>query len=301
MQSQLRFLLLLALAALSPVRAEDKPHRIRLEREEHPSQKTTVTASGSFSQSYRLAETRLPERKAAVKLSGKLVGVREVLELNTRKKAASFKFTVCRMTLQKDDGPETKPLPPGTEIIAQPGHDGTPPFLVDGKQPARDTVTLLHILFDSPGDKPPELTEDQGLGTDQPRQPGSEWAVDIAKFLKSTQQDPDFQVDQAASAGKAAFPQIETVKGVECCRVQADLSFKIAKMQGAEAHPDAKNASLAVSLHILVPEDPALPVFKRTLKSHLRFVGTRPGADGELALLNFDVATERTVESRPLK
>jgi len=235
------------------------------------------------------------------KISGKLSGVLEVVETNARKKTTKFKFVVDKMTLQKDDEAESTPLAAGTEILVQRGKDGKIGGLVMGKEVDEDIVKLLDLFFELPKDKEPAIHTDEAFGTDQPHKPGSEWALDIAKVIKSMPEDMPFEVDVDGSSGKMAFPEVKTVDGTECSSVQAKMLLKVKAMKDMAPGMKITKAAVDLSMKGLLPTDPALPDFGGTMKMDFNFVGTMATPDGNSAVFKVKAAREKTGDIRPLK
>ena len=294
-------LLLLALVFASPARAEDKTYRIKLDREDQKGAKTKEVLSGSSSQGMTVSVDDKVVNEKTEKLAGKLSAVREVLEVNEHHKATKLKFTIDKLVLQKDDEAASTPLASGAELLVQRDKDGKISGLVNDKEVDEDVAKLLDILVDLPKDKEPEMKADEAFGTDQARKPGSAWALDIGKVFKSMAGEMPFEVDAEASNGKMAFPEVKTVDGVECCRVQADIAFKVKIMKDMPAEMKTKNAAVSVSVQSLEPVDSALPAFGGTMKLNVDFAGSMTTPEGTAALIKIKVVREKTGDIRPVK
>ncbi|MBP7949190.1 MAG: hypothetical protein KA004_05995 [Verrucomicrobiales bacterium] len=289
----------LVLAALPTSRAEEKTYTVKLEREDHKGQKTKekITASNAQAQTVTVGGKVVQEQNET--LSGTLTGVREVLEINEKKKATKFKFAVEKLTVKKGEEDAQELLSGGTVMVVQRKKDGQMSFTVEGEEADEDTKKVLDIMFELPKEKEPEVGDDEAFGTNEPRKPGTEWDLDMEKLLKSMPEDMPFQVDVAGSSGKMNFAGVKEVDGTECCQMKADVKLKVKGMKGMPAEMKSTKAGVRLTIDGLLPTDNALPEFASTMTMNLEFAGSITGPDGNPALIKVKVDTKKSSETRP--
>jgi len=137
--------------------------------------------------------------------------------------------------------------------------------------------------------------------TDQPRKPGSQWALDIDKVLKAKNEDMAFEVDAAASSGKMAFQGVETVDGIISCRTRMDIALKAKSLKAAPPETKITRADWFVSVEDLLPLDPAIPGYQGSMKMKFDCELSIPWSNGKSAVVTIKSAREKNGRSRPVK
>ena len=138
------------------------------------------------------------------------------------------------------------------------------------------------------------MDEDAVFGSREARTPGSEWSVHVKPLIESMPEDMPFTLREEQVQGKVKFTGVETVDGVESCRVKMGVTMKPASIKGMPAGFKLSSVNIKISGEKLAPVDHSLPIPADKMDQQMEFSGVIPTPAGMVSMKVF----HRTVKDR---
>jgi hypothetical protein len=279
---------------------DGKKYQLKLDRPDKAGDKSQEVFSATLEKSQRITQgdTTLKEEVSDVKME--LSGEQEVLEVSAQGKVKKLSFKVEKFTLKEEENPVQEPFKPGTVITGTGGEDGKEKFEADGKEIKGRAAEALSEVLSMNGARKKQIDEDAAFGTKEPRAVGSEWDVDAKAFLESMPDDMPLVLKPESVRGKAKFPAVKTINGVECCQFQMSVTMKPESIKGMPPGFKLETVNIKVGGEQMVPVDGALQVPAEKMDQQMEFSGSIPSPAGAVKIAVFNrTVKERT--SKPVK
>ena len=266
-------------------------HQIKLTRPLEVGQKLRVRSDGSFKVTITATTGKQPKELKTVSFTVNFDSVAEILKVDEHGRPVRVAYTIneCFMTKR---GHRSDIVPKGATLIARQGRDQKTIFFAKKSSPpggARHFDELmLKALELTAGLESSVATDDELMGSSQPRRVGEEWPINSEAFAAYFQGVTPRKVGPENILGNVKLMRIMDHKGqpYQVIRTVLDARGLLPRSDRFPAGTRLKDAEFRIELSYLLPVDERLPRVADSMKTDIDatffgFPGSQ-GAEGRL-------------------
>ncbi|MHC5113569.1 MAG: hypothetical protein ACYTGP_03975 [Planctomycetota bacterium] len=196
----------------------------------------------------------------------------KVLAVDAKGRPSRVSYQVLKCEMRRDGSPQVI-AEPGTTIVAseEAGATNKTIFEIDGRRVDSDAHAALTIVAALDNES---MTQDEVLGTDQPRTVGESWDVNRAKMAELFRQQSKSPVAPENVSGTTTLTGVTTQDGYPCLVVHSNITTENA-VPGIDDIPagfEIEKGSMTMSIQQTLPEDTNLPSLSDSARMDLEFV-----------------------------
>jgi hypothetical protein len=241
---------LFLLLAAGPLLADTGRYEIRLDRPLKEGDRFRMSATGTLVNSTTITRGEEVLRRDDLSVKAELQALVQILEIDDRgrplKKSLGIEYFVYGTGNEM-----TEALPTGAVIIAETVAGRTDFSMEHGRLPGMAKAALQMVVSTYTGDMP---DDDLIFGTTEFQEIGDSWGVHAQTFARAMRANGVMLQPQALD-GTVTLENVEKIEGVECLRVQADITVQDLSMDEMPEGVTHREGSAVFSVTGLYPTD----------------------------------------------
>jgi hypothetical protein len=258
--------------ATTPVLAGDD-YTIVLDRPDKVGEKAEFAYSGDFQALQQLlANGKVAKLIKNDNYHAELKTVETTLKIDEKNNAVEISATISKFTKKNNSTGETKELLPAGTVVEAKKKDKNDEYLINGKPvPPEVLETLKHFIRFSHS----KHNDDDVFGTKEKKKVGDSWPINKTPVIQDLT-DAKMKADPAKIEGKTTLEKIDTVDGVKCVLLKANLDAKDVILPMPPGF-NVKESTMKSSFSGMFPVDTAKHGMSSTSSEDLRCVFSKQG------------------------